>query len=135
MKSSISRRNAFSLVEVLAATVLLGILAFIAVPNIIKMRDDGEVKLAIVRAEAVNMSIASYIQSQGRSAAVSAWTTAASGDTDGANRYALIKPYLSYAPNAFGDYMPGSYTITLPSDITTLSKVALADPGGDAISY
>ncbi|MFT5469353.1 MAG: prepilin-type N-terminal cleavage/methylation domain-containing protein [Verrucomicrobiales bacterium] len=138
MKSTfpIQRRNAaFSLVEILAATVLLGILAFIAIPNIVKMRDDAEVKLAIVRAEAINMSIGSYFAAQGRSSAATAWTTAASGDTEGAARYALIKPYMAFAPNAFTDYMPGSYTITLPTDITTLSKVALADPGGTAISY
>lgn len=130
------KRNAgFSLVEILAATVLLGILAFIAIPNIVKMKTDGEVKLAIARAEAINMSIAAYIQAQGRSTAVSSWTTAATSDTDSAKRYALIKPYLAFAPNAFADYMPGTYTITLPTDITSLTKVALADPGGTAISY
>lgn len=125
------RRRAFSLVEILAATVLLGILAFIAIPNIVKMKEDAEVKLAISRAEAINLSMASFLQAQGRSAAITAW----SAESDDAGRYGLIKPYIAFAPNAFTDYMPGSYQIALPTDITTLSKVGLTDPAGDAITY
>lgn len=120
-------RNGFSLVEVLTATVLLGILAFIAIPNIVQMKEDSEVNLAIARAEAVNMSLASFIQAQGRTAATTAWT----GASDDAARYSLIKPYLAFAPGAFTSYMPGDYEIVLPSDISTLSKVALYAPGND----
>ncbi len=115
----------------LTATVLLGILAFIAIPNIVQMQEDSEVNLAIARAEAVNMALASFIQAQGRSASVTGWSGAANASA----RYALIKPYLAFAPDAFTDYMPGGYTITLPTSIATLSKVALADSGGTAITY
>jgi len=131
MNSPKPNQRGFSLVEILTATVLLGILAFIAIPNIVQMRTDAEVDLAIARAEAVNMAIASYMSAQGRTAAITAWTDA--DDSDG--RYALIKPYLAFAPNAFGDYMPGDYDITLPEDITTLSKVGLEDPEDAAIAY
>jgi len=118
-------------VEILTATVLLGILAFIAIPNIVQIKEDAEVDLAIARAEAVNMSLASYMNAQGRSAAITSW---AATSTD-AERYALVKPYLAFAPNAFDDYMPGDYAIALPSDITTLSKVTLTDPDEEEISY
>lgn len=131
MNSPRLHQRGFSLVEILTATVLLGILAFIAIPNIVQMRTDAEVDLAIARAEAVNMAIASYISSQGRTAAISAWSAA----DDDAARYALVKPYLAFAPNAFDDYMPGNYDITLPADITTLSKVELEDPENAAIAY
>lgn len=116
----------FSLVEVLTATVLLGILSFIAIPNIVRMKEDSEVSLAVARAEAVNMAIASLIQAQGRSSAVAAWTSAANAT----GRYALIKPYLAFAPNAFADYLPGSYEIVLPTTIANLSKVQLFAPPG-----
>lgn len=129
--SNLRNSRAFSLVEVLTATVLLGILAFIAIPNIIQMQEDSEVNLAVARAEAINMSLASFIQSQGRSSAVTAWDAT----TTEAQRYTLIKPYLAFAPDAFSDYMPGGYTITLPASIATLSKVALTDPSSTAITY
>lgn len=116
----------FSLVEVLTAVVLLGILSFIAIPNIVRMKSDSEVNLAVARAEAVNMAIASLVQAQGRTAAVAAWTSA----SNAAGRYALIKPYLAFAPNAFDDYMPGSYAIVLPTSIANLAKVDLYSPPG-----
>jgi len=116
----------FSLVEVLTATVLLGILSFIAIPNIVRMKEDGEVNLAIARAEAVNMSLASFLQAQGRTAGVASWADA----TDAAGRYDLIKPYLAFAPDAFADYMPGSYEILLPTSLVSLAKVELHAPPG-----
>jgi type II secretory pathway pseudopilin PulG len=113
-------------VEVLTATVLLGILSFIAIPNIVRMKEDSEVNLAIARAEAVNMAMASFIQAQGRTAAVTAW-----GDADDeAGRYDLVKPYLAFAPNLFTDYMPGSYEIVLPASLASLEKVELHAPPG-----
>jgi len=126
-----SGAKGFSLVEVLTATVLLGILSFIAIPNIVRMKQDSEVNLAIARAEAVNMAIASYIQANGRSSAVTAWADAGSA----ANRYALVKPYLAFAPQAFADYMPQGYSVTLPSSIAALQKVTLTGPGDATISY
>lgn len=127
-----SRRNrGFSLVEVLTAAVLLGILSFIAIPNIVRMKQDSEYNLAIARAEAVNMSLAAYMQANGRSVAVAAWSATASAE----DRYALVKPYLAFAPEAFGNYMPDGYAITLPASIASLQKVSLAGPGGAEIIY
>jgi len=121
-----SGESGFSLVEVLTATVLLGILSFIAVPNIIRMKEDSEVNLAVARAEAVNMGMASLIQAQGRSVAVSEW-----GDTENdSERYELVKPYLAFAPNAFADYMPGAYGIVFPASLASLTKVELHAPPG-----
>jgi prepilin-type N-terminal cleavage/methylation domain-containing protein len=129
MKANIlsrGQRRGFSLVEVLTATVLLGILSFIAIPNIIRMKEDSEVNLAIARAEAVNMALASFIQAQGRSVSAAAWADA----ENDAERYELVKPYLAFAPNAFADYMPGAYGIVLPTTLTVLEKVELHAPPG-----
>jgi prepilin-type N-terminal cleavage/methylation domain-containing protein len=133
MKTSASRttRAGFSLVEVLTAAVLLGILSFIAIPNIVRMKQDSEVNLAIARAEAVNMSLAAYLQANGRSVAVSTWTTAANAS----NRYALLKPYLAFAPESFSDYMPDGYVITLPTSVASLQKVTLKTSGDSEIVY
>lgn len=117
-----SSNRAFSLVEVLAAVGIIGIIAFLAVPNIVAIKSDSERNLAISRAEAVNMAVVSYIQANGRSNVASSWSSA---DNDG--RYANLIPYLSFAPAAIADYTPNGYTITLPTDLNNLQKSVLTD--------
>jgi prepilin-type N-terminal cleavage/methylation domain-containing protein len=120
-------RRAFSLVEVLAAVALIGIIVFLAIPNIVQVKEDSEANLAIARAEAINLSMASYVQAQGSTAAETAWDTAA--DDDG--RYALLASYLAFAPASFANYMPDGYTIDLAGHDTLvpLTKITLTGPG------
>ena len=70
-------KRAFSLVEVLAAVAIIGIIVFLALPNVIQAKRDTEEQMVITRAEALNMSISSYIAANGRSNAGTAWTGAA----------------------------------------------------------
>ena len=98
MKKSL---RAFSLVEVLAAVAIIGIIVFLALPNVIQAKRDTEEQMVITRAEALNMSISSYVTANGRSNAGASWT----GD-----RYALIKGYMAYAPNTLAEYQPFGYT-------------------------
>ena len=121
----------FSLVEVLAAVAIIGIIAFLALPNIVAVKDESEIHLAISRAEAANMAMVSFIQSRGRATAVSEWADADSSQ----DQYALLAPYLAFAPTALTDYMPSGYTIELPNSLSSLSKVVLKDPEDAAISY
>ena len=121
---------AFSLVEVLAAVALIGIITFLALPNIVRIKTDSEESLAISRAEAINLSMASYLQAHGQIDAATGWAGATSANA----RYALLAPYLAYAPSAFADYMPGGYSITLPTALLPLSKVPLTGPSG-SITY
>ena len=131
MNSKKKNRKAFSLVEVLAAVSIIGVIAFLAIPNIVKVKTDSEENLAISRAEAINMAVASYIQASGRLAANTNW----SSQPNDAARYVLVAPFLAYAPSVLADYMPTDYAVNLPDDISTLSKVSLTGPGGAAISY
>ncbi len=126
----------FSLVEVLAAVGIIGIIAFLAIPNIIAIKTDSERNLAISKAEALNMAIASFIQANGRDIAIADWDTI-TGNTDANenSRYQKLTPYLSFAPTSFTDYKPNSYGLDLPNDLENLSKTALTDPDGNAISY
>ena len=126
------KRNAgFSLVEVLAAVAIIGIIAFLALPNIVAIKDESEIHLAISRAEAANMAMVSFIQSRGRATAVNEWDDADSAQ----EQYALLAPYLAFAPTNVTDYMPSGYTIELPDSLSSLSKVVLKDPEDAAISY
>lgn len=127
-----SRRSAgFSLVEVLAAVSIIGIIAFLAIPNIVAIKADSERNLAISRAEAINMSIVSYIQTNGKANVSFAW----SGLTD-QQRYALLTPYLSFAPANLTDFVPKGYTVTMPTNLNALTKTVLTDSStSTAISY
>ena len=125
-------RHGFSLVEVLAAVTIIGIIAFMALPNIIAMKRDSEVNLAISRAEAVNMAVASFIQANGRDRAITKWTGASASDQ---LKYALIDSYLAFAPTNETDYMPSGYDLTWPGSIASLNKIALKDPDNNAVNY
>ncbi len=114
--------RAFSLVEVLAAVSIIGIIAFLAIPNIVAIKQDSERNLAISRAEAVNMAIVSYIQSNGKAAVAAGW----SGLND-QQRYTLLIPYLSFAPANLTDFIPKGYSATLPGNLNALTKTAITD--------
>lgn len=118
-----SKNQGFSLVEILTAVGIIGIILFLAIPNIIRVREESEVNVAIARAEAVNMSLASYIQTVGRNQADKTWK----GKKD-EDRYTLIKPYLAYAPEKLTDYMPSGYKLELPKSLTALEKAKLFSP-------
>ena len=113
----------FSLVEVLAATAIIGVITFLALPNIVTVRQDAEQNLAVTRAEAVNMAIAAFIQSRGRANAEAAWDDT----TNAQQRYSLLAPFLAFAPVTESEYMPGDanegYYLDYPSSLASLRKV------------
>jgi prepilin-type N-terminal cleavage/methylation domain-containing protein len=119
---STKRLRAFSLVEVLAAVSIIGIIAFLAIPNIVAIKQDSERNLAISRAEAVNMAVVSYIQANGKSNVASTWTS-----LNDQQRYTLLIPYLSFAPANLTDFIPKGYSVTLPGNLNALTKSVLTD--------
>jgi type II secretory pathway pseudopilin PulG len=127
-----NRFAAFSLVEVLAAITIIGIITFLAVPNIVKVKQDGEENLARARAETLNMAIASYVQAKGTNTAQSAWSAAANDNA----RYLLISPYIGFADVSLTAFTPNGYTNTLPTTISPLTtKVTLSGPTSTNIAY
>jgi len=120
--------SAFSLVEVLVAVALVGIMVFLALPNIVQIKDDSETHLAIARAEALNMAMASLVQARGIAAAGSAW----SGNDE--TKYGLIAPYLAFAPPTLAAYTPGGYNLAFPTTLAPLTKVTLTK-GATVLTY
>lgn len=116
------RAFGFSLVEVLAAVSIIGIIAFLAVPNIVAIKQDSERNLAISRAEALNMAIVSYIQANGKANVATGWTS-----LNDQQRYTLLIPYLSFAPANLTDFIPKGYSATLPGNLNALTKSILTD--------
>ncbi|MBN8422142.1 MAG: type II secretion system protein [Verrucomicrobia bacterium] len=134
MHTSASKKQSFlrgfSLVEMMACVSIIGIIAFMAIPSVTRMRGDSERNLAIARAESLNLAQASYIQVRGRTQAALDWAAASSSDA----KYTLLRPYLSFAETSLTLYMPSGYTVTFPASITTMTKVSLTSPTG-AIYY
>ncbi len=131
MKFPVTTKSAFSLVEVLAAITIIGVITFLAIPNIVQIKQDGEDNLARARAESLNMAMASLIQANGRVTAVSQWTAAASD----ANRFALLTPYIAFAETNLASYMPNGYSVTFPASISPPTKVTLRNYQSNVLSY
>lgn len=130
MKYTKQENKGFSLVEVLAAVGIIGIIAFLAIPNIVEIKRDSERSLAITRAEGVNMGVASYIQANGRDAVASEWTTLTANQ-----RYERIRPFLSFAPLTLDTFQPSGYIITPPADLNNLRKSELQAVDGMPFDY
>lgn len=116
----------FSLVEMMACVSIIGIIAFMAIPSVTRMRGDSERNLAIARAEALNLAQASLIQVRGRTQAALDWSAASS--TEG--KYTLLRPYLSFSETTLAAYLPSGYTAVFPPSITSMTKTALTGPTG-----
>lgn len=101
-------RCAFSMVEMLAAVAIIGIITFLAIPNIVRVKQDGEDNLARARAESLNLAIASFIQANGAASANATWA----GATSDSARFNLLRPYIAFAETNWASYMPAGYGVT-----------------------
>lgn len=133
LTSSRSRLNAsaFSMVELLAAVAIMGIIAFMAIPSVTKMRSDGERNLAISRVESLNIAMASFVQAEGRSRAENQWQSAGSNTA----KYTLLRPYLAFAEDTIGRFMPSGYSANFGTSVVALQKTTLIGPGNVTIRY
>ncbi len=119
------------MVEMIACVSVIGIIAFLAIPSITRMRSDSERNLAISRAESLNLAMTTYIQIVGRTQAALNWASR----TNDQQRYELIRDYIAYAEPTLTSYMPQDYGIRLPSNIATMTKATLTGPSGTIILY
>ena len=110
----------------MACVSIIGIIAFMAIPSVTRMRSDSERNLAIARAEALNLAQASYIQVNGRTQAALNWSAAGSTEA----KYTLLRPFLSFSETTLATFMPSGYSVTFAASITSMTKAALTGPSG-----
>jgi type II secretory pathway pseudopilin PulG len=130
------RAGGFSLVEALATVAIIGVITFLAIPNIVRMRQDAERNMAVARAEAFNLGVAAYVQALGQTAAANDWAP-----LNAETRYGRVRPYLAFAPAALGDYIATPYSLDVATytisaaGTSTLGKIGLYDgSSGSAIA-
>lgn len=134
MKTSVpsaATKRGFSLVEMMASVAIIGVIAFLAIPSISRMREDSEKNLAIARAESLNVAQATLVQVRGRTQADLDWRNAATNDA----KYTLLQPYLSFAETTLTNFMPSGYTVTFNTAINDMRKARLFDPTSTEIKY
>jgi prepilin-type N-terminal cleavage/methylation domain-containing protein len=96
---SITARAGFSLAELLIVLTILGLLLYLAFPNIVQVKSDSELQLAKARAEALNMAAAAYVQSQG----LEGWSSLSEEE-----RYLAIKPFIAFPADDLASFLPSS---------------------------
>jgi prepilin-type N-terminal cleavage/methylation domain-containing protein len=121
----------FSLVEMLASVAIIGVIAFLAIPSVSRMREDSERNLAIARAEALNVAMATMVQMKGRTQAQTEWSNATTDDA----KYIRLQPYLSFAETTRSLYLPSGYNTIFDPTITAMRKVRLFGADGAEIFY
>ena len=125
---SVARTKGFSLVEVLAAITIIGVITFLAIPNIVRVKQQSEDDLARARANALLIATSAYFRDNGDNA-VADWA-----GKDSAARYALVKEYLAFAPATLSSYMPGGYEFGF-TDNPLEAKPVLTGPGSIQLDY
>ncbi len=129
-RSRASSTNGFSLVEVLAAVTIIGIIIYLAIPNIVQVRSDAEDNLAKSRADALNVAAAAFFQAAGPSTASDRWIASGSDS----NKYTNLVPYLAFAPAELGKFVPDGYTVVFDTNAPHRIKATLKR-GTNEISY
>lgn len=131
-QSNMKKRAGFSMIELLAAVAIMGVIAFMAIPSVTKMRADSERNLAISRAEALNIALATYVQAAGRSTADQSWSNATTANA----KYLLLRPYLAFAETSISLYMPSGYSINFGNTAaTSMTKCTLLDTSNAQVFY
>ena len=115
-------RSAFSLVEMLAVIAIIGVVVFLAIPHLVRIKGDAEDSHARARVEALNMAMAAYLNSVGPTNAATQWNDG----RDPNDCYDLVRPFLAFAAPSLAAYQPQGYIITFPTNIVKLEPVTLA---------
>jgi len=126
-RSAARRAAAFTTVEAVGMTVILGLMAGLCYPAITGLRQAGMDQQAIGIAQTLNQAQQTY--NLRVASAETTWEAA----PDSPTKYQLISQYVPYAAGTLSGYEPAGYSITLGATLNT--KVVVTGPSGSTISY
>lgn len=128
MKSVYQSRRGHSLISVLLAVIIIGILSAMTMPAIRGLKNLASDREAIGRAAAINQAQQAYKWRV--SSAASLWTAALTDDA----KFQLIRDYLPLKDTftTLAAFEPGGYTYTMGVSLDT--QVSISGPNG-AIAY
>lgn len=122
------QQKAFTLIEVLVAVAVIGILLFMALPNSAKVKSTAEDNSMKMRAMAMTTAKIEFVRDAGITTAASAWTNAPTNQA----KYDLLRAYIQYAPATLQDYSTLGYSIDPGA---TVNDPVILYRGTDPINY
>lgn len=117
----------FTLLEIVVAVFLVGILATLAVRNLSAAKSSSEEQSMRQKAVELNNYMGEYITSQSVRRAVTKWSGKSNDE-----RYQLLRPFMQFSNETLDKYVLDGYSVTFPDD--PRQQVTLSGPDG-VISY
>ena len=115
----------------LSVALCIVLIAYLFIPNQVKVMPQSDENLAISQAMAMNIAMESFMQANGKETARARCNTDGASESD---RYLQLLPYLGYAPENFEAYMAGTeYHISLPATLDDHPRVKLTRSDGDDV--
>lgn len=131
MRANLCRLSGMTLIEIVIALVVVGIMLTFGVPAIAGLSENGNRKVAIARCESLFAGQQLYKNRVSNASAVYGTYTTQSG------RYSLIKAYVPGAPSSIDDYTPDGFTIILQAslDAKPVLQAKISGPFVTVITY
>ena len=100
-------QKGFTLIELLVVIAILGVIAAVAIPNILNFIGAGETQAALAEQHNVQVAVAAWMYETDQRTPIGEFTVAAETGNDNVNPYLINMPSFNWAVNTNGAVTPG----------------------------